>query len=94
MGEIAAELTPRRTAFRQYSRSPLATSQMHAVPSSLAETTRRSSGKKATWFTYPVCPCNVRSSFPVAASQSRTVSSKLELAINRPLGDQTAPVTK
>src|ERR1700726_4495073 len=47
--------------------------QMRAVPSRLAEAMRLPSGKNATRCTAPVWPSYVRSSLPVAASQTRTV---------------------
>ena len=59
----------------------------------LPEAIIRPSGEKATDDTTPVCPCSVRSSRPLATSQSLMVLSLLPEAIVRPSGEKATEFT-
>ncbi len=73
---------------------PLAASQMRAVPSSLAVTTRVPSGLKAAEATALVWPRRSVSSLPLAASQMRAVPSSLAVTTRVPSGLKAAELTE
>src|SRR5258707_2544755 len=65
-----------------------------ALRSSLVETSRWLSGDQARPRTGSVCPAQVATRLPFAASRTSTIEASPAKAIKRPLGDQTTVLSE
>ena len=90
IGERTSPSWPRKVT----STSPLATSQMRAVPSNAAVTMRSPAASKAAPHTPPWWPRSTASPVPLATSQSRAVASIDEVTTRSPRGPNAAENTQ